>query len=187
MLKTLLKSEHSMNYGSHQQVIHQAKKDKCELKWNKNQNIEYHVSTWQKSRHRNHIEKNMSADWIRRIFLTYNKLSYFSLLTPCRIDERRLSVAASSSTILNIQFELKTFIHTKSCIEQKACRGSTVVNFYQFPRTYLSLTWPEASLADSCTSKASTHFGSESKQINNDLVKKKTSFISFTKYIILFN
>jgi hypothetical protein len=51
------------------------------------------------------IESNYSID-----FLTYNKLSYFSLLTPCRIDERRLSEAASSSTILNIQFELKTFI-----------------------------------------------------------------------------
>ncbi len=35
--------------------------------------------------------------------------------------------------------------------------------------TYLSLTWPDTSLAESWTSKASTQFGSESKQINNDL------------------
>ncbi len=35
--------------------------------------------------------------------------------------------------------------------------------------TYLSLICPEASLAESCVSKASTHFGSESKRITNDL------------------
>ena len=45
--------------------------------------------------------------------LTYNKLSYFSLLTPCRMDERRFKAAASSRTILNIQFELKTLIDIK--------------------------------------------------------------------------
>jgi len=43
-------------------------------------------------------------------FLTYNKFSYFSLSPLCRIDERRLSGAASNNTILNIQFALKTFI-----------------------------------------------------------------------------
>ena len=102
------------------------------------------------------MENNKSH--ISYFHLTYNKFSYFSLLTSCRIDERRLNGAASSSTILNIQFTLKMFIIQK--------------HKFLFSRklfTYLSLICPEASLADNCVSKASTHFGSESKRITKDL------------------
>ena len=93
--------------------------------------------------------------------LTYNKFSYFSLSTPCRIDERRLNGAASNSTILNIQFALKIFIYFSN--------KQNISIPYKNLHTYLSLICPEASLADNCVSKASTHFGSESKRINNDL------------------
>jgi hypothetical protein len=55
---------------------------------------------------------------------------------------------------------------TKSVQKQKKITSAKLLDELD---TYLSLTWPDTSLAESWTSKASTQFGSESKQINNDL------------------
>lgn len=147
-----------------------------------------------------HQEKKKTKHRInlRLIRLTYNKLSYFSLLTPCRMDERRFKAAASSRTILNIQFELKTLMirikQNKKHIEKQQHKiyGEHLwpIEALMWSRgidqetTYLSFTWPDANRAESWTRRASTHFGSESKWITN-VLKEKRCFFLFDRLFLM--